>query len=112
MIGDSRDIVEDRVTGSFPGADDCARPKPHPEPVLNALGRLGAAPAVAIYVGDSPHDIAAGNAAGVATVAVLWGACSVEALQAANPQHVVTSVDELLAIVQAIARSPARGSQT
>jgi pyrophosphatase PpaX len=88
------------------GADDCARPKPHPEPILQALGRLGATPAAAIYVGDSPHDIAAGNAAGVATVAVLWGACSVEALRAANPQHVVTAIDELLPIVQTIARSP------
>jgi pyrophosphatase PpaX len=49
------------------------RHKPHPEPVLVALERLGAAPEDAAFVGDSPFDVGAGRAAGVYTVAVAWG---------------------------------------
>ena len=53
------------------GADSTARHKPDPEPVRVALERLGSATSEAVFVGDSPHDIAAGNAAGVLTVAAL-----------------------------------------
>ena len=54
-------------------SDMTERHKPHPEPVLTALERLGAAPDEAAFVGDSPFDIASGKAAGVFTVAVAWG---------------------------------------
>ena len=47
--------------------------KPHPEPVLTALDRLGSEPEEAAFVGDSPFDMGAGKAAGVFTVAVSWG---------------------------------------
>ena len=49
------------------------RHKPDPAPVLAALELLGAEPAEAAFVGDSPFDVGAGNAAGVYTVAVAWG---------------------------------------
>ena len=47
------------------GADDTERHKPDPEPLLLALERLGARPAEAAYVGDSPFDVQAAQAAGV-----------------------------------------------
>ena len=75
------------------GADSVARHKPDPEPVRVALARLGVAPADAVFVGDSPHDVAAGNAAGVRTIGVTWGAFGPEELAAADV--VVTSVAEL-----------------
>ena len=46
------------------GFDSCALSKPDP-PVLMALGELGYEPHEAVFVGDSPHDIKSGNAAGV-----------------------------------------------
>jgi pyrophosphatase PpaX len=55
------------------GSDEVTHPKPHPEPVLTALDRLGAPAAGAVFIGDSRHDIECGRAAGVATAAVLWG---------------------------------------
>lgn len=55
------------------GMEDCAQHKPHPEPVLKALARLGADPRTACYVGDSPHDMQAGRAAGVRVFAAGWG---------------------------------------
>ena len=55
------------------GSDEVTHPKPHPEPVLIALERLGRAPAEAVFIGDSRHDLECGRAAGVSTAAVLWG---------------------------------------
>lgn len=65
------------------GCDDTTRHKPDPEPVLYALDRLGVRPERATFVGDSPYDIAAGNAAGVYSVGALWGPFSRTELEAA-----------------------------
>ena len=54
-------------------ADDTERHKPSPDPILEAIGRLGATPDDAAYVGDSPYDVRAAKAAGVFAVAVAWG---------------------------------------
>ncbi len=81
------------------GADDVKNPKPHPEPVHLALERLGLATDGAFMIGDSVHDINAGNAAGVGTVAVTWGPFTREQVAVANPTHVIASPDELLALL-------------
>lgn len=47
--------------------------KPHPAPLLEAARRLGRPAAECVYVGDDARDIAAGHAAGMATVAAAWG---------------------------------------
>ena len=54
-------------------ADDVDRHKPDPTPVLKALQLLGAEATGTVFIGDSPHDLAAGRAAGVKTAAALWG---------------------------------------
>lgn len=38
------------------GRDTVAKRKPHPQPLLTALDRLGVAPGRALFVGDSPRD--------------------------------------------------------
>jgi pyrophosphatase PpaX len=81
------------------GSDSCPRHKPDPEPVLLALDRLGRSPGEALFLGDSPVDVQAGNAAGVTSVAALWGACTREALLAAAPAHVLDDVAALPALV-------------
>ena len=78
------------------GAEDTGRHKPDPDPVLEALRRLGADPADAAYVGDSPFDVRAGNAAGVLTVAVGWGGIHPdERLLHAGPDVLVHTAEEL-----------------
>ena len=67
-----------RYMDTIVGCDSSARHKPDPEPVRLALHRLGCSPEDAMFVGDSVHDVMAGNAAGVATVAALWGAVRAE----------------------------------
>ena len=84
------------------GIESCTRHKPDPEPVHVALARLGADPAHAIFVGDSPHDVASGNAAGVATVAALWGPFTRETLTLARPAHWLERFDELPALVRSL----------
>jgi pyrophosphatase PpaX len=81
-------------------AEDTARAKPHPDPVLLALERLGSAPADAAFVGDSPFDVAAGRAAGVFSVAVSWGGIHGEdRLREAGADVVVHSPKELLGVL-------------
>jgi pyrophosphatase PpaX len=84
------------------GADSLAEHKPDPAPVRLALSQLGRAPEEALLLGDSPHDVAAGNAAGVATAAALWGAGPREVLSAAGPRHLLSDIRELPGLVRAI----------
>ena len=77
------------------GYDDTARHKPDPEPVRVALSRLGVSPDDAVFVGDSPHDILAGNAADVITIAALWGPFDRETLADARPDHFIECMAEL-----------------
>ena len=79
--------------------DSCTRHKPHPQPVLIALERLGYAPEEALFVGDSVHDIEAGNAAGVETVAALWGPFSREQLAVARPDRYIERIGDLLQVL-------------
>ncbi|MBA2476351.1 MAG: HAD-IA family hydrolase [Actinobacteria bacterium] len=82
------------------GAEDTERHKPHPEPVLLALERLGVEASSAAYVGDSPFDIAAGRAAGVFAVGVTWGGIHTRArLEEEHPDAIVERAEELLGIL-------------
>jgi len=53
--------------------DRLAERKPHPAPLQLAAEELGRDPRHCVYVGDSPHDIEAGRAAGMRTVAAAYG---------------------------------------
>jgi pyrophosphatase PpaX len=66
-------------------ADDVERYKPEPEPVLEALGRLGISGDEAMFVGDSTHDMRSGRSAGVVTAAALWGPYSRAQLAPTEP---------------------------
>lgn len=79
-------------------ADDVERHKPNPEPVERALEQLEAAPAETVFVGDSPHDMAAGKGAGVATAAVLWGPFPRSTLEQHHPDFWIGDPDELTAL--------------
>ena len=85
----------DRYFPVVVGFDDTKRHKPDPEPVRYALERLGVAAGHAVFVGDSPHDVHAGNAAGVTTVAALWGPFGRETLAEADPDHFIECLADL-----------------
>jgi pyrophosphatase PpaX len=77
--------------------EDTTRHKPHPEPILHALELLGADPADAVYVGDSPFDIRAARAAGVLSAGAAWGIFTREELDAEGPDVMFTSPHEVTA---------------
>jgi pyrophosphatase PpaX len=79
--------------------EDVTEPKPHPEPVLFALEKLGVAPGEALFVGDSPHDIASGKAAGTRTAGALWGPFPRAALEAAGPDVFLHAQDDVLRLL-------------
>lgn len=82
--------------------DEVARAKPDPEPVLLALERLGSPPPERVlFVGDSPHDVQSGRAAGVRTVAALWGPFSRTTLEAEGPDYLIESPLQLLELFSA-----------
>ena len=77
-------------------ASDTTEHKPSPAPLLLCLGRFGAPARGSLYVGDSPVDIEAGRAAGMATAAVAWGVFDRAALLAAGPDFWLDEPGELL----------------
>ena len=84
------------------GADSVTKYKPEPEPVLLALERLDVRVDEAVMIGDSPHDISSGNAAGVATVGVLWGPFTRDQIAAARPTHWLTNIRDLPALLDVV----------
>ena len=88
------------LTDVLVGAEDTERHKPDPDPVIEALRRLGGSADEAVYVGDSPFDIQAGNAAGAFSIAVGWGGIHPdERLLAENPNALVQHPEEILGLV-------------
>lgn len=55
------------------GGDTLAEKKPHPLPLQVAAERIGIAIADCVYVGDDERDIQASRAAGMPSIAALWG---------------------------------------
>ena len=90
----------DRFFPVVVGFDETARHKPDPDPVLAALERLGASADRAAFVGDSPHDVHAGNAAGTVTIAALWGPFDRETLAAARPNHFIGCMADLPGVLE------------
>jgi pyrophosphatase PpaX len=84
------------------GYEDTDIHKPNPEPVLLAAHRMGVHISRCCYVGDSPHDINAGRAAGATTVAALWGPFR-ERVTEAGPDFVIEQLTELPGILDELA---------
>ncbi len=79
--------------------EDVTHAKPHPEPVVHALRELRISPAHALFVGDSPHDVAAGRDAGTRTAGALWGPFPRAALEAARPNVLLEHPANVLRLV-------------
>lgn len=82
------------------GADDVRRPKPDAEPIVVGAHALGLQPHECFYVGDSPYDMQAGNAAGSMTVAVAWGQHPMDALREQNPCLECAAPSDLPAVLK------------
>ena len=65
---------------------------PDPEVLLECAAALGVEPKEAVYVGDTPVDVAAAKAVGMAAVAVLTGAGDSALLSRSGPDRIIASV--------------------
>jgi len=92
----------DRFMRTKIGMDSCAIHKPDPFPVRLALQELGYSSEEAVFVGDSPHDIASGNAAGVVSIAALWGPFTKEQLEPYKPKAYLSTIAELPPLLERI----------
>ena len=75
--------------------DDVTEHKPSPEPLLLAVSRLGGTLDQAVYVGDATVDVIAARNAGMAAIAVTWGAGQRAELVETSPDLICDTVDEL-----------------
>jgi pyrophosphatase PpaX len=85
------------------GYDSVHIHKPDPYPVKAALEKLEYGADEAVFVGDSPHDIKSGNAAGVITIAALWGPFTRSALEPYKPTYFLDDIKHLPALLDRIA---------
>ena len=76
---------------------DTENHKPDPEPIQEALQRLGiAATPESLYIGDDVGDIEAAYHAGVTSVAVRWGPASIFELSSSAPDIFMSKASTLL----------------
>jgi phosphoglycolate phosphatase len=84
--------------GAHFAASRCAdetSPKPHPAMLLELMRELEIEAARVLMIGDTSHDLEMARGAGVAAVAVGYGAHPIESLRALEPLECVGSVMEL-----------------
>lgn len=81
------------------GDDKVTNKKPHPEMLEYTLRELGVHKDDAVMIGDATTDIEMGKAIGMDTIAVTWGAHSVDMLKSADPLHIIHSAEELKAFI-------------
>jgi phosphoglycolate phosphatase len=82
------------------GADWGGPKKPDPAVLVHLAAEIGQPPERGVMVGDSVADLEAGRAAGMLTVAALYGFRPAQELLAAEPDHVIHRVADLPAVVE------------
>jgi phosphoglycolate phosphatase-like HAD superfamily hydrolase len=85
---------------SIHGADTVPAPKPQPDGLYQICKELDVSPRNAVYVGDSPSDALAADAAGMPSIGVTWGSHPEDSLRKAPFTYVVSTVDELLSTLR------------
>ncbi|HHW14307.1 MAG TPA: HAD-IA family hydrolase, partial [Firmicutes bacterium] len=90
--------------------DEVAHRKPEPDSLLRGLELLRGTPETAVYLGDSPSDLRAARAAGVTSVAALWGGQPPEALLAEGPDAVFQTFAAFVGWVRGRVSSPGRAA--
>jgi phosphoglycolate phosphatase len=77
------------------GGDTVPARKPNPQPLREAIARLGGLPTETVMVGDSENDITAGKRLGARTCAVTYGFRDSEHMRKTLPDVLIDSFDKL-----------------
>lgn len=81
------------------GVDDTVLPKPHPDPALLALERLGVDSRAAVFVGDTAHDIGTAGAVPMRAIAVTYGVGTASGLQALQPHGIASEFGAVVDLI-------------
>lgn len=73
--------------------------KPHPAGIIKALGALNVKPNNAVYIGDDIKDIQAAKAAGIRSIAAVWGTANENELVSSNPDFIARKPSDILNFV-------------
>ena len=84
----------DKVFHATRCADEC-HSKPHPQMLQELMDDFAVAPDKTLMIGDTTHDLQMAKNAGVASLAVAYGAHPRQALEAEAPLYFAGSVPEL-----------------
>jgi AHBA synthesis associated protein len=80
-------------------SDEIDRPKPAPDGLIKILEILNAEPTEAVYVGDTIKDVEAARAAGISSIAALWGSPEKAALQKIEETLVCATPEDVTALL-------------
>jgi phosphoglycolate phosphatase len=75
-------------------------PKPHPEMLQVVMEMLGTQPERTLMIGDTTHDLQMAQNAGVAAIAVSYGAHVLSELEGMKPLGCVGSFEQLMQWLQ------------
>ena len=98
----SRRLIEHYFPGRFAlvrGKREGVPVKPDPAVVRGLLQELDAPAETALFVGDSATDIRTGHNAGLPACGVTWGFRSRQSLEAAEPEFLADTVQELEQVI-------------
>jgi len=77
-------------------AEDVINGKPHPEPFLKGLERIGVPKRNVFVIGDSIHDVGSARAGGMKVIAVATGKHSMDTLRESGPTMVIPTLEALM----------------
>ena len=86
----------DEISLGFIGLDDVSNSKPHPEMVLKSIKLLQLPPEECVVIGDSLHDIEAGQRAGTKTIGVCTGENTPREFKRKNPDLILDSFSNII----------------
>lgn len=86
--------------------EDTERHKPNPDPLLLAAVRMNANPESCVYIGDQPTDIRAAHAAGMRSIAALWGEGNLERIMPAGPTLIAQDPLDIVELLEEITSLP------
>lgn len=97
-----KEIGIDSIISLILSVNDVKNAKPHPEPVLITLEKLGSKPEETLVVGDATYDILMGQRANTKTCAVTYGNGTRAELEETRPDWIIDDFAQLLDIVKGV----------
>jgi phosphoglycolate phosphatase len=81
------------------GGDTMGVKKPDPKPVLNLIKLTNSDISKTVMIGDSSNDFLAAKAAGIQSIAVVYGYSDIDQIRRYNPNFVVETPEDIINIV-------------